>query len=67
MMHAYAHAMQCNYGAKHLRCYIIDLIIWLKETLLNFGVQTVHVENFLVDNGPLIQCRITFSITARMG
>jgi hypothetical protein len=21
MMHAYAHAMQCNYGAKHLRCY----------------------------------------------
>jgi hypothetical protein len=20
-MHAYAHAMQCNYGAKHLRCY----------------------------------------------
>jgi ribosomal 30S subunit maturation factor RimM len=21
MMHAYAHAMQYNYGAKHLRCY----------------------------------------------
>jgi hypothetical protein len=21
MMHAYAHAMQCNYGAKHLGCY----------------------------------------------
>jgi hypothetical protein len=24
MMHAYAHAMQCNYGAKHLRCYKDD-------------------------------------------
>jgi hypothetical protein len=24
MMHAYAHAMQGNYGAKHLRCYSAD-------------------------------------------
>jgi hypothetical protein len=26
MVHAYAYAMQmqCNYGAKHLRCYIMD-------------------------------------------
>jgi hypothetical protein len=27
MMHAYAHAMQCNYGAKHLRCYTAQ--VWL--------------------------------------
>jgi hypothetical protein len=28
MMHAYAHVMQCNYGAKHLRCYTF-LVLFL--------------------------------------
>jgi hypothetical protein len=27
----------------------------------------VHVETFHVDNGPLIQCRVCFSIAARRG
>jgi hypothetical protein len=30
MMHAYAYAMQmqCNYGAKHLRCYMCSRFVF---------------------------------------
>ena len=45
----------------------MDPIIWLKETLSNFGVQAVDDQTFHVDNGPLIQCQIDFSIAARRG
>jgi hypothetical protein len=34
MMHAYAQVMQCNYGAKHLRCYTPEVG---KETEANGG------------------------------
>jgi hypothetical protein len=47
--------------------YVIDPIIWLEETLSYFGVEGVDVESFDVDNGRLVQSRISFSIAARRG
>jgi hypothetical protein len=47
--------------------YVIDPIIWLEETLSYFGVERVDVESFDVDNGRLVQSRISFSIIARRG
>ena len=46
---------------------VIDPIIWLEETLSNFGVEGVDVESFEVDNGRLMQYRVGFSIAARRG
>ena len=46
---------------------VIDPIIWLEETLLNFGVEVVDVESFEVDIGRFIQYRVGLSIAARRG
>ena len=46
---------------------MIDLVVWLKSTLSYFGVDNVDVQINHVDNGPELQCRISFSIAVRMG
>ena len=46
---------------------MIGPVIWLEETLSNFGVEGVDVESFEVDNGRLMQYRVGFSIAARRG
>ena len=46
---------------------MIDPVVWFKSTLLYFGVDNVDVQINHVDNGPELQCRISFSIAVRMG
>ena len=44
---------------------MIDPVVWFKSTLLYFGVDNVDVQINHVDNGPELQCRISFSIAVR--
>ena len=44
---------------------MIDPVVWFKSTLLYFGVDNVDVQVNHVDNGPELQCRISFSIAVR--
>jgi hypothetical protein len=37
MMHACAHVMQCNYGAKHLRCYNLGDVGHVESHFDQFG------------------------------
>ena len=46
---------------------MIDPVVWLKGTLAYFGVDNVNVQINRVNNGPELQCRISFLIVVRMG
>jgi hypothetical protein len=53
MMHAYAHAMQCNYGAKHLRCYKLHpLLPHDNDDEMGSSVIMVEDDDDIEINGP---------------
>jgi hypothetical protein len=57
MMHAYAYAMQmqCNYGAKHLRCYNIAHVVHILSQFVSFYT-FIHYVHLLQASISIVRC-----------